>query len=51
MRPDEPCGEDCDSPCYRDRDVFVHETTLINGWGAEEDVQALCRCEHHEVAA
>lgn len=49
--PDQPCSDDfdCGRSCYEDAGDFVYETTRDNGWGGDEDVQAYCRCEHHEV--
>lgn len=51
--PDEPCSDeaDCGTTCYQDGGSFVYETTRDNGWGGDEDVQAYCRCEHHELPA
>ena len=47
----EPCSDDCDGTCYQEDDgTWVFETTRENGWGGDEDVQALCPCEHHRVA-
>lgn len=48
----EPCSDDfdCGRSCYEEGGEFVYETTRDNGWGGDEDVQAYCRCEHHEGA-
>lgn len=47
---DQPCDPDldCGRSCYEESGEFVYETTRDNGWGGDEDVQAYCRCEHHE---
>lgn len=51
-RSDEPCSDDfdCGTTCFRDGDEFVYEGTRVNGFGADEDCQFYCKCEHHEGA-
>lgn len=50
--PHEPCSDDtdCGTTCYQDDGIWVYETTRGGHGYAVEDVQAYCRCEHHEVA-
>ncbi len=49
--PDEPCaGRDspCGRSCYLDNDAWTYETTMSIG-GIENDVEAYCMCEHHQL--
>ena len=48
---DEPCagrGSPCGRTCYLDNDAWTYETTMSLS-GIENDVEAYCMCEHHQL--
>ena len=50
-RPDQPCAgrdSDCGHSCHLDDGSWTYETTMSIG-GIDNDVQAYCLCEHHEL--
>jgi hypothetical protein len=47
--PAEPCDlDECGHSCYLEDAGWVYEGSRINGFGAEEDCQFYCMCEHHK---